>query len=148
MKIEGFTPGPWSARQPDGNYRSSDEWDSPDNDGSSSSTRIDIWSGDSVVAMALESDGNESICGDSEHEANAELIADAPAMQLVLALICAGKAELCKDKDDGPPYLIMQDGITDDVPFFDITGTYTDLLNAVGWDLARAAIEGVRHENV
>jgi hypothetical protein len=128
MKIEGFTQGPWSARQPNGKYRSSDEWNTPDNDSSTSGSRIDIWSGDSVVAMALESNGDESIYGDSEHEANAELIADAPAMSLILSLLCAGKASIRAG-------WIMFDGT-----YYYSHESWTDLVNAIGWDRARAAL--------
>jgi len=66
------------------------------------------------------------------------LAAQAPAMQLILALICAGKAELWAVSDDVRPYPLIKVG----ADWHRITGTYTDLVNAIGWDRCRAALEG------
>jgi hypothetical protein len=68
----------------------------------------------------------------------AELIQERDAMRLVLALICAGKAELWAASPDERPYPLIKVG----AEWFRITSTYTDLLNAIGWDRARAALEG------
>jgi len=70
----------------------------------------------------------------------ARLIADAPAAALILALICAGKASISpalpetENFAETEPVLLFADEA------YEITGTYTNLVNAIGWDRACTAL--------
>lgn len=117
------TQGPWSVGVP--------------GDGSPGRVYCNNLLGSSVALVYGDRGQEFSVLPRSEEEANARLIADAPAAALVLALICAGKAEIRTSR--AAPYFVAKFA-----PEFScyITGTYTDLVNAIGWDRARAALEG------
>jgi hypothetical protein len=80
-------------------------------------------------------------------KAYAECLTDAPAAALVLALICAGKASVTLFPSRKPEVIQFQLSGDHTIYYIDNgdgekISSYTDLINAVGWDRCRAALEG------